>query len=179
MDAPQNGRFYGKMKCLTLWPTYIGEKGRTLGKTYGIKVRCYWEHIGNLMGTWKEHVGTKEKWKNPLPDGPPFKKLYNNKIKALSACWAFPLTAWNFYFQNCLSSFLAWANTPIINWGYLFLPAQVVFLLLWQYWQDKKERCEKYKGIFLEKMNPRPHITWKNILHLPYLEDMSQKLALL
>jgi len=41
---------------------YIGEKGRTLGKTYGIKVRCYWEHpwgthwkprehIGNLMGT--------------------------------------------------------------------------------------------------------------------------------
>jgi hypothetical protein len=32
-DAPQNRRFYGKMKCLPLWPTYIGEKGRTLGKT--------------------------------------------------------------------------------------------------------------------------------------------------
>jgi hypothetical protein len=38
----------------------------------------------------------------------------------LSACWAFPLTAWNFYFQNCSSPFLAWANTSIINWGYLF-----------------------------------------------------------
>jgi hypothetical protein len=32
-------------------PTYIGEKGRTLGKRNGIKARCYWEHIGNLMGT--------------------------------------------------------------------------------------------------------------------------------
>jgi len=44
---------------------YMGEKGRTGGKTYGIKSRCYWEHpwgthwelrehIGNLMGTyWK------------------------------------------------------------------------------------------------------------------------------
>jgi hypothetical protein len=41
MEAPSNRRFYGKMKCLLLWPTYIGEKGRTLGKTYGIKVRCY------------------------------------------------------------------------------------------------------------------------------------------
>jgi len=54
-----------------LGPTYKGEKGRTLGKTYWIKVRCYWEHIGNLeniLGTWynsletrREHVGNKEK----------------------------------------------------------------------------------------------------------------------
>jgi hypothetical protein len=28
----------------------------------------------------------------------------------LSACWAFPLATWNFYFQNCLSPFWAWAN---------------------------------------------------------------------
>jgi hypothetical protein len=36
----------------------MGEKGRTLGKTYGIKVRCYWEHLwgthweleGNILG---------------------------------------------------------------------------------------------------------------------------------
>jgi len=44
-----------------LWCTYIGEKGRTLGKTYEIEARCYWEHpwgthwkhwepIGHLMG---------------------------------------------------------------------------------------------------------------------------------
>jgi len=48
MEAPQNRRFYGKMECLPLWPTCIGETGRTLNKTYGTKARCYWEHIGNL-----------------------------------------------------------------------------------------------------------------------------------
>jgi hypothetical protein len=68
MEAPENRRFHGKMECLPLWPTYIGEKGRTLGNTYGIKVRCYWEHpwgthweptehIRNLMGTHWELEG--------------------------------------------------------------------------------------------------------------------------
>jgi hypothetical protein len=54
-----------EMGCLPLRPTYIGEKGRTLGKTYGIKARCYWEHIGNLIGIHLEleenMLGTKEK----------------------------------------------------------------------------------------------------------------------
>jgi hypothetical protein len=54
-EAPQDRRFYGKIEWLPLWPRYIGVKGRTLGKTYGIKVRCYSKHlggnIGNLMGT--------------------------------------------------------------------------------------------------------------------------------
>jgi len=35
-----------------LWPSYIGERRTTFAKTYGIKVRCYWElfeeHIWNL-----------------------------------------------------------------------------------------------------------------------------------
>jgi len=39
MEAPQNRRFDGKIGSLALWPSYIGEKGRTLGKTYGIKAR--------------------------------------------------------------------------------------------------------------------------------------------
>jgi hypothetical protein len=60
MKAPQNRRFYQKMECLFFWPTYICEKGRTLGKTYGIKTRCYWEHprehIENL-GTHIENLG--------------------------------------------------------------------------------------------------------------------------
>jgi hypothetical protein len=63
MVAPQNRRFYGKMECLPLWPTYIGEKGEDF--VQNIWVRCYWEHpwgthwepwepIGNLMRThWK------------------------------------------------------------------------------------------------------------------------------
>jgi len=62
MEAPQNRRFYGKMERLPLWPTYIGEKGRTFGKAYGIKVRCYWEHPwgtpweleGNMLRTKKK-----------------------------------------------------------------------------------------------------------------------------
>jgi hypothetical protein len=73
LKAPQNRKFYGKMECLPLWPTYIGEK--TLGKTYGIKVRWYWEHPwgthwepdGNPLGTWREHVGNKGKMKNSSP----------------------------------------------------------------------------------------------------------------
>jgi hypothetical protein len=49
-----------------LRPTYIGEKGSTLGKTYGIQVRCCWEH---LWGThWEPHGNLKgtcwEQWKN-------------------------------------------------------------------------------------------------------------------
>jgi hypothetical protein len=52
MEAPKNRTSYGKIECHALWPSYIGEKGRTLGETYGIKTRCYWntleEHIGNL-----------------------------------------------------------------------------------------------------------------------------------
>jgi hypothetical protein len=49
MEAPQNRRFYEKMECLPLWPTYLGDKWRTLGKTYGIKARFYWEH------PWETH----------------------------------------------------------------------------------------------------------------------------
>jgi hypothetical protein len=59
--------FYGKMNCLPLWPSYIGEKGRTLGKKYGIKVRSYWEPWeldGNLKGTcWEQRKNEK----NPPP----------------------------------------------------------------------------------------------------------------
>jgi len=63
MEAPQNKRFYGKMECLPIWPTYINENRRTLGKTYGIKMRfignTLWEHIGNLKKTCSEQM---EKW---------------------------------------------------------------------------------------------------------------------
>ncbi len=47
-----------KYRVHTLWHTYIGERGTTFGKTYGIKVRCYEEHagehirnLGNILGT--------------------------------------------------------------------------------------------------------------------------------
>jgi predicted adenine nucleotide alpha hydrolase (AANH) superfamily ATPase len=44
------------MKYLFLWPRYIGEKGRTLGKTYGIKPRCYWEHPWGTHWEPREHI---------------------------------------------------------------------------------------------------------------------------
>jgi hypothetical protein len=56
------------MECLPLWLTYIGQKKRTLGKTYGIEVSYYWvpmEYTENLLGIHREHdgsmLGTKEK----------------------------------------------------------------------------------------------------------------------
>jgi len=49
-------RFYGKMECLPLWPTYIGAKGRTLGKTFGIKARCYWEHPWGTHWELRKHT---------------------------------------------------------------------------------------------------------------------------
>jgi hypothetical protein len=65
------------MECLSLWPTHIGKKGRTLGKTYGIKARCYWEqpqgthweprkHIGNLKGTKEKRKRFSLPTKNKL-----------------------------------------------------------------------------------------------------------------
>jgi hypothetical protein len=57
-----------RWRCLPLWPTYIGEKGRTLGKTYRIKMRCYWEHLWGTHWEPREHVGNKGKMKkNPPP----------------------------------------------------------------------------------------------------------------
>jgi hypothetical protein len=72
----------------------------TLGKPYGTKPRCYWEHLGerilehfeNLMGTHWEQVNLFLKSLSPRPlgkkkTGPP-----------MSACWAFPSAAWNWLF---------------------------------------------------------------------------------
>jgi hypothetical protein len=53
MEAPQNKRFYGKIECYSLSPTYLGEKGRILGKLYGLK-------RGAIGTTFREHVGNKE-----------------------------------------------------------------------------------------------------------------------
>ncbi len=65
------------MEFLPLWPTYIAEKGRTLGLKRGAIGNTLEEHIGklgtywNLMGThWKlerNMLGTKEKRKKKPP----------------------------------------------------------------------------------------------------------------
>jgi hypothetical protein len=70
MKTPQNKRFHVNLKkCLSLWPTYIGEKGRTLGKTYGIKVSAIGntlgQHIwnlGNILRTWLNQLLIEHEW---------------------------------------------------------------------------------------------------------------------
>jgi hypothetical protein len=126
-------------------------EGRTLGKTYAITARCYWkhpwgthrepmEHIGNPLGTWRN----KGKLKPPSP-----KHLEKTNQGTLSACCAFPFAAWNFYFQNCSSPFLAWANTPIINWKYLYIGYYYTYLM-------------KAKRQFLDPIYPTlTRVVWK------------------
>ncbi len=84
----------------------------TLGKPYGIKLKCIWEQIGNLKGTWWDNVrnrwgqGRKTKEKGPPP--PPHPKGNN---RAFHECMLnLPLLAWNSCFQNYSSLFLAQAN---------------------------------------------------------------------
>jgi hypothetical protein len=64
MKTPENRIFYGMMKCLLpLWPTYIGEKGRTLGLKRGAIGNTLWEHIGNLGNILKTHWEQRKKKK--------------------------------------------------------------------------------------------------------------------
>jgi hypothetical protein len=59
------------------------------------------------MGTHREHDGNKgKKVKNSSP--PPSQKEKN--WTAHESILSLSLAAWNFYFQNCLSPFLARAN---------------------------------------------------------------------
>jgi len=37
----------GSMLRLLIWFKYTAERKTTFAKAYGMKVRCYWEHIGN------------------------------------------------------------------------------------------------------------------------------------
>jgi len=53
MEAPQNRRLYFEEWSLFPWPTYLGERKTTFAKAYGIKVRCYGEHVGERIGSLK------------------------------------------------------------------------------------------------------------------------------
>jgi hypothetical protein len=37
----------GSMVSLLIWLKYTAQRKTTFAKAYGMKVRCYWEHIGN------------------------------------------------------------------------------------------------------------------------------------
>ncbi len=59
-------------------PTYIGEKGKNLGETHGIKMCCYWEHIGKRIRNLGNPLGTlwePQKTSNATPPQLKRKKL--------------------------------------------------------------------------------------------------------
>jgi hypothetical protein len=113
MEAPQNRRFYGMIMCLSLWPSYIGEKRRTWAKHMGLKWgaigNTLGEHIGNLLRTWREHVGNKGKMKKNPPPSPEIKE-YNSIHSCESVYKNFHLHA---LVQPCPCSF---HNLALFMW---------------------------------------------------------------
>jgi hypothetical protein len=110
LSTPQWEHLFGpqsqnRNKCAPLHFTFVVYVHGSW--TFG-KPRCYWEHLGeriweylgNLMGT------RGEKKKVPL-SAPPQKE---KPAPFMRACWAFPMAACNFSFQNCVSSFLGSGN---------------------------------------------------------------------
>jgi hypothetical protein len=69
VEAPKIRRFYFEYRVSFLWPKYIGERRTKFAKAYGIKVRCYGEHvgehIGDLIGTHWELERNKSKTPRP------------------------------------------------------------------------------------------------------------------
>jgi len=104
-----------KYRVHPLWRTYIGERRTTFAKTYGIKVRCYEEHVrehirnmGNILRTYWEPEGnivgthwepTKNEKKILLPPSP-HKKKRKKKQGALSACLGLPIGCMAFLFPK-------------------------------------------------------------------------------
>ncbi len=88
----------------------------TLSKPYGIKRRCYWEHLGecikkhfwnlgilwgldgNTLGTRGKKPKKKKKKPPPHPPHPTPPPKGKKPEPIMSACWAFSLAAWNFLF---------------------------------------------------------------------------------
>jgi hypothetical protein len=63
-----------------LWAKHVGLKQGVIGNTFGEHIENMgtpWEHgkhIGNLMGTCREHVGNKGKMKKKPPPLPKLKR---------------------------------------------------------------------------------------------------------
>jgi len=55
--SPKKKVLIGNVEFPPLWPSYRGERRRTFGKAYGIKMRCYAEHVGGTHWKPGEHIG--------------------------------------------------------------------------------------------------------------------------
>jgi hypothetical protein len=121
-----------------------------------------WDKTQVLLGTyWGMHLGThweqRNKTNNPCPP-PTHKKQKTGSF--MRACWAFPLAAWNFYFQNCSSPFLAWANGRGRNLGYVLL------FIKWSGWKSLPHKPLK------PKWNKRVNVEPSHWLHKIFISKI-------
>jgi len=103
---------------------YIHESW-TLGKPYGIKLRCHWKllreqigNLGNLKRTWWEHIGNKEEKQKKTPPAPPpkgRKRAHHEYILSL------PIGYMKFLFPKLFVTIAVytWARTSDSNLPYL------------------------------------------------------------
>jgi hypothetical protein len=88
------------------WPLPLAQVYRWKGEDCGQNIwdsselilGTHWESDWIPLGTWWEHIGNKGKMKKILCH--PHPKLKEKNRATFGACWAFPLAARNFYFQN-------------------------------------------------------------------------------
>ncbi len=93
MEAPEIEDSMERWHAPPLLPTYIGEKGRTLGKTYmGLKRGALGTPLGNILGThWELEgniLGAKENEKNPPP---PIQNLKEKKSRHFECMLSLPI----------------------------------------------------------------------------------------
>jgi hypothetical protein len=48
---------YRRLCSLSLWSSHVGNKSRILGKGYGGKMWCYWEHLEGTLGNLVNKLG--------------------------------------------------------------------------------------------------------------------------
>jgi hypothetical protein len=66
-------------------------------RAYGIKkVRCYGKHIGNPLGTWREHIGNQGKLAQKNLSSTPQNLKRGGEKKQGTLSGPSPLATWNF-----------------------------------------------------------------------------------
>jgi hypothetical protein len=138
------------MECILLWPMYIGEG--TLGKTYEIKARCYWEHTWGTHWEPREHIenltrthwqrernmlGTKEKWKKFTPSISPTPSLKLCILVAVGLClvkefqWREIRTGiWKIFWESLVWSSMDQSKNNWRNICLIFKPNYFNFFLI-------------------------------------------------
>ncbi len=126
-----------------LWPTYIGERRTKFAKSYGIKVRCYGEHvgeqIGNLMRTHLVLIGNivgtqwepeKNEKKNSSPRPHP-KLKWKKKQGNVSACLGLLIGCMKFLFPKEFFTIFGLGEYPLQRTPFLLWKAHPNYVV-WQ-----------------------------------------------